>query len=48
MEGLSIGDAFGQQFFSPKVAAEATRRDPTTPPWKYTDDNRTDGNTAGA
>lgn len=38
LEGLSIGDAFGQQFFSPDVAAEATGHRPPTPPWNYTDD----------
>lgn len=38
LDGLSIGDAFGQQFFSPDVAAEATGHRPPTPPWNYTDD----------
>jgi len=38
LDGLSIGDAFGQQFFSPHVAAEAKPSNPPTPPWKYTDD----------
>ncbi|APZ93365.1 ADP-ribosylglycohydrolase family protein [Fuerstiella marisgermanici] len=38
LDGLSIGDAFGQQFFSPNVAAESKRSNPPTPPWNYTDD----------
>lgn len=38
LEGLSIGDAFGQQFFSPHVAAEARPGNLPLPPWKYTDD----------
>jgi ADP-ribosylglycohydrolase len=38
LDGLSIGDAFGQQFFSPHVAAEANRKNPPLPPWNYTDD----------
>lgn len=38
LEGLSIGDAFGQQFFLPHVAAGANRDNPPTPPWNYTDD----------
>ncbi len=38
LDGLSIGDAFGQQFFSPHVAAEAIGRRPPPPPWNYTDD----------
>ena len=37
LEGLSIGDAFGQQFFLPHVAAERSRKSPP-PPWNYTDD----------
>ena len=38
LEGLSVGDAFGQQFFMPHVAAEASRDNLPTPPWHYTDD----------
>ncbi len=38
LEGLSIGDAFGQQFFSPHVAFHANRSNPPLPPWNYTDD----------
>jgi len=38
LEGLSIGDAFGQQFFAPHVAAEANRNNPPLAPWPYTDD----------
>jgi len=38
LDGLSIGDAFGQQFFSPHVAANAKRSTPPPPPWNYTDD----------
>lgn len=38
LDGLSIGDAFGQQFFSPHVSAEAKRSNPPPPPWNYTDD----------
>jgi ADP-ribosylglycohydrolase len=39
LEGLSLGDAFGQQFFSPSVAIRATMtKSPPPPPWHYTDD----------
>lgn len=38
LDGLSVGDAFGQQFFSPHVAAEARPSNLPLPPWKYTDD----------
>jgi ADP-ribosylglycohydrolase len=38
LDGLSIGDAFGQQFLSPHVAAAAARNNPPTAPWNYTDD----------
>ncbi len=38
LDGLSIGDAFGQQFFAPHIAAEARPANPPLPPWKYTDD----------
>ena len=38
LDGLSIGDTFGQQFFSPNVAVESNRSNPPTPPWNYTDD----------
>lgn len=38
LDGLSIGDAFGQQFFAPQIAAEANRSNPPPPPWGYTDD----------
>lgn len=38
LDGLSIGDAFGQQFFASHVAAEARPESPPLPPWKYTDD----------
>lgn len=40
LEGLSVGDAFGERFFGPpdvvlsRLAARATPR----PPWRYTDD----------
>ncbi len=37
LEGLSIGDAFGQQFFLPHVAAGPSRQ-PTHSTWNYTDD----------
>lgn len=38
LDGLSIGDAFGQQFFTPGIP-ETTRPDcPPPPVWKYTDD----------
>ena len=38
LEGLSIGDAFGQQFFFPGTLETATLENPPAPPWKYTDD----------
>src|SRR5688572_1770148 len=36
LEGLSVGDAFGERFFSPH-AFERPRELPP-PPWRYTDD----------
>src|SRR5437016_5640662 len=39
LEGLSLGDAFGQQFFAPSTALRATMtRSPPIGPWHYTDD----------
>ncbi len=38
LEGLSIGDAFGQCFFSPGVAAQTTNRRLPEGLWKFTDD----------
>lgn len=38
LDGLSIGDAFGQQFFHPGVVEMATDENLPTPPWNYTDD----------
>lgn len=38
LDGLSAGDAFGQQFFSPHIAAEANPHNFPPPPWPYTDD----------
>lgn len=38
LDGLSIGDAFGQRFFFPHVLAQADRNNPPSPPWYYTDD----------
>lgn len=38
LDGLSIGDAFGQQFFYPNVLETADRQNPPSPPWNYTDD----------
>ena len=37
LDGLSVGDAFGQQFFAELQVEIATRRLPL-PPWQYTDD----------
>jgi len=37
LEGLSIGDAFGQQFFAGLPQEIATRK-PALGPWRYTDD----------
>jgi ADP-ribosylglycohydrolase len=39
LEGLSLGDAFGQQFFVPSTALRAgMTRSPPSGPWHYTDD----------
>lgn len=39
LEGLSLGDAFGQRFFGPLAMGETiVRRELPLPPWKYTDD----------
>lgn len=38
LEGLSIGDAFGQRFFFPWVVERSTPRCLPDPPWHYTDD----------
>ena len=38
LEGLSIGDAFGQRFFFPGVIEQADRVNLPAPPWHYTDD----------
>lgn len=38
LDGLSIGDAFGQQFFTPGIPETARPDCPPTPPWRYTDD----------
>src|SRR5262245_40453767 len=39
MEGLSLGDAFGEQFFLPSTAMRAAMtRSPPPKPWPYTDD----------
>lgn len=38
LEGLSIGDAFGQQFFFPGVVETASPDNLPSPPWNYTDD----------
>ncbi|PQO27855.1 ADP-ribosylglycohydrolase family protein [Blastopirellula marina] len=38
LEGLSIGDAFGQQFFMPNVASSARPGNLPPGPWGYTDD----------
>ncbi len=38
LEGLSVGDAFGQQFFYPWVVERANRDNLPEPPWQYTDD----------
>ncbi|MCA8990044.1 MAG: ADP-ribosylglycohydrolase family protein [Planctomycetaceae bacterium] len=38
LEGLSIGDAFGQQFFYPGVLETASPDRMPVPPWEYTDD----------
>lgn len=41
LEGLSVGDAFGERFFQPPGILEAAlkdRRVPSRPPWSWTDD----------
>ncbi|MCO5169726.1 MAG: ADP-ribosylglycohydrolase family protein [Planctomycetes bacterium] len=40
LEGLSVGDAFGERFFGPARAIQARleSRDLPPPPWRYTDD----------
>ncbi|MAE66672.1 MAG: crystallin J1 [Phycisphaeraceae bacterium] len=38
LDGLSVGDAFGQQFFAPGTAALIRPRTTPPPVWPYTDD----------
>ncbi|MAG94455.1 MAG: hypothetical protein CMJ48_11995 [Planctomycetaceae bacterium] len=38
LDGLSIGDGFGQRFFFPWVGESAGRENLPEPPWEYTDD----------
>lgn len=41
LEGLSVGDAFGERFFQPAAVLEAALRErkvPVAPPWRWTDD----------
>lgn len=38
LEGLSLGDAFGQQFFSPSAGLWTATRQPPPAPWHVTDD----------
>lgn len=41
LEGLSVGDAFGERFFQPPAVLEAAlkaRTVPGAPPWRWTDD----------
>lgn len=38
LEGLSVGDAFGQWFFSPMAPTFFARRELPPKPWHYTDD----------
>src|SRR5688572_11064830 len=37
LDGLSAGDAFGQQFFA-DLPREIATRTPPLPPWRFTDD----------
>jgi ADP-ribosylglycohydrolase len=39
LDGLSLGDSFGQHFFAPELwRTEFSSRELPPPPWKYTDD----------
>jgi ADP-ribosylglycohydrolase len=39
LDGLSLGDSFGQHFFAPELwRSEFNSRELPPPPWKYTDD----------
>ena len=38
LEGLSVGDAFGQMFFYPQAPVFLQSRELPGPPWRYTDD----------
>src|SRR5579862_8575440 len=40
LEGLSVGDAFGERFFGPAraIRARLESRELPPPPWRYTDD----------
>lgn len=38
LDGLSIGDAFGQYWMTPRLGAEFLRREVPNPVWCYTDD----------
>jgi ADP-ribosylglycohydrolase len=38
LEGLALGDAFGETFFAPDARARLERREPCGGPWRWTDD----------
>ena len=38
LEGLSVGDAFGERFFGPSPAQSVAERELPPAPWRYTDD----------
>ncbi|RMG16745.1 MAG: ADP-ribosylglycohydrolase family protein [Planctomycetota bacterium] len=38
LEGLSVGDAFGERFLEPGGIARLARRELAPPPWRWTDD----------
>ncbi len=39
LDGLSIGDAFGEKFFFPEAAQGISERELAGPPWHFTDDS---------
>jgi ADP-ribosylglycohydrolase len=38
LEGLALGDAFGESFFTPDAVERLKRREPLGGPWRWTDD----------
>jgi hypothetical protein len=41
LEGVSLGDAFGESFFTGDIAARIANRRLSEGPWRWTDDTAT-------